>query len=82
MSEVHVVPVRNQVLCELEQGQAPSHTLTVIQGERAICRFRVLSCGPEVRDVVEGQTVLANRLAAVGIGGQFLLPETAILATV
>lgn len=55
--------------------------LTIIQAERTICRFRVVACGPEVRDVREGQTVLANRLAGTSIGSELLLLESSILGT-
>lgn len=55
--------------------------LHIIAAERAICRFRVVACGPEVRDISEGQIVLANRLAVTKIGEQFLLPEGSILGT-
>lgn len=76
-----ILPLRNQVLLRLQNGTSPAHGLTVIQAERAICRFAVVAVGPEVRDVQRGQTVLANRLAGTSIGDELLLPESAILAT-
>lgn len=76
-----ITPLRNQVLLRLQNGTAPPHGLAVIQAERAVCRFRVMACGPDVRDVQEGQIVLANRLAGTSIGDELLLPESAILGT-
>lgn len=77
-----IQPLRNMVLLELAPNGAPSKRLTVIAPEQAICRFVVRACGPEIRDVAVGQVVLANRLAATTIQGQFLLPESAILGIV
>lgn len=76
-----VIPLRNMVLLRLQNRTVSAHGLTVIQAERAVCRFAVVACGPEVRDVQRGQTVLANRLAGTSIGDELLLPESAILAT-
>lgn len=76
-----ISPLRNMVLLAPTDGHQASTILTVVSPDRAICRFRVVACGPEVRDVSEGQTVLANRLAGTVIGDQFLIPETAILGT-
>lgn len=77
-----ILPLRSMVLLAPHANGAPSSKLVVVASERAICRFRVVACGPEVRDVQAGQIVLANRLAATVIGGQFLLPESAILGVV
>lgn len=70
------------VLLAPVNGANGHSTLTIIQAERAICRFRVVACGPEVRDVQEGQTVLANRLAGTSIGSEILLPESSILGVI
>lgn len=74
-----ILPLRNMVLVELAPNGHHASKLIVVAPERAICRFIVQACGPEVRDVQQGQTVLANRLAATVIGGQYLLPEPAIV---
>lgn len=79
---MEVIPLRNQVLVRLQNGMKPSAGLVVIAPERVICRFTVVAIGPEVRDVSQGQTVLANRLAGTMIGSEFLLPESAILGTI
>lgn len=78
---MRVSPLRNMVLLAPMNGANGHSTLTIIQADRAICRFRVMACGPEVRDVSEGQTVLANRLAGTVIGAEILLPESSILGT-
>jgi len=67
------------VLVRLHNGMKPASQLVVIAPERAICRFVVVACGPEVRDVKPEQIVLANRLAGTSIGGEFLIPESSIL---
>lgn len=78
-----ILPLRNLVLLEIApNGHTPSPILTVVAPERSVCRFHVVACGPEVRDVQQGQTVLANRLAATVIGGQYLLPESAIVGLI
>lgn len=69
------------VLLAQTNGHQSSAILAVVTPERAICRFRVVACGPDVRDVSEGQTVLANRLAGTSIGSEILLPESSILGT-
>lgn len=79
---MRVEPLRNQVLLELAPNGAAASKVVVLAPERAICRFRVVACGPEVRDIRAGQIVLANRLAATVIGDQLLLPESAILGMV
>lgn len=76
-----ILPLRNMVLVRLHNGTQSSSPLVVIAPERAICRFRVVACGPEVRDVKPEQIVLANRLAGTAIGNDFLIPESAILGT-
>lgn len=77
-----VLPLGRMVLLAPHVNGAPRSKLTVVAPERAICRFRVVACGPEVRDVKPDQIVLANRLAATVIGEQFLMPESAILGIV
>lgn len=77
-----ISPLRNMVLLAPTDGHQASTILTVVSPERAICRFRVVACGPEVRDVAEGQTVLANRLAGTVIGAEILLPESSILGVI
>lgn len=75
-----ISPLRNMVLVRpAPNGHEVSKLLTVIVPERVLCRFVVVACGPEVRDVQEGQTVLANRLAGTSIGSEILLPESSIL---
>lgn len=74
-----IIPLRNMVLLRSQNGTLPRSTLVVIAPERAICRFRVMACGPEVRDVKPEQIVLANRLAGTAFGSEFLIPESAIL---
>lgn len=74
-----IIPLRNIVLVRLQNGTKLASPLVVIASERAICRFHVIACGPEVRDVKPEQIVLANRLAGTAIGSEFLIPESAIL---
>lgn len=69
------------VLLHPLNGSAPTHGLTIIQAERAVCRFTVIAVGPEVRDVQPQDIVLANRLAGTSIGDELLLPESAILGS-
>lgn len=57
---------------------------TILHSIPSVCpiqRFTVLACGPDVRDLQPKQTVLANHLAATAIGKDFLLPDSAIIAT-
>ena len=76
-----IIPLRNMVLLRLTNGHASSSKLHVIQEPQVMCVFAVVACGPEVLDIQAGQTVLANRLAGTAIGGELLLPDTAILGT-
>lgn len=76
---MRIIPLHNMVLVRLHNGTKPTSQLVVIAPEQAICRFTVLAVGPEVRDVSEGQIVLANRLAGTAIGSELLIPESSIL---
>lgn len=77
-----ITPLRNQVLVRLQKGMTSTSSLMVIEPEQTICRFLVVACGSDVRDVKPEQIVLANRLAGTIIGSELLLPESAILAFV
>lgn len=76
-----IIPLRNMVLVRPQNGTTSTSSLVVIKPEQTICRFLVIACGPDVRDVKPEQIVLANRLTGMSIGSELLLPESAILGT-
>lgn len=54
--------------------------LVLMRGEHPTRRYRVIACGPEVRDIAVGAVVLVSRLQGIEVGGWTLVREDAVLA--
>lgn len=78
-------PLTNFVVIELEdEVSVPMGVIQLVGGTEPLVRYgRVLSVGPDVRDMRPGRRVLASITAGVELSdGHVVLPETAILAFV
>lgn len=79
-------PLKNFVVIELEQEAITNQGLIqLVGGTEPLVRYaKVLTTGPEVRDLRAGQRVLASITAGVELSdqGHVVIPQDAILAFV
>ena len=80
MNTLRIIPLRDQVLVELQPEQEQSG-LQVIREPKAVRPARVIAVGPEVRDLTVDMVALVNTVAATSINGCLLVPQQAILGT-
>jgi co-chaperonin GroES (HSP10) len=74
-------PLTNHLLLALEPEAAKSKTIVLAGQLEGLARFgKVVSIGPEVRDVKVGQRVMASITAGVEVGpGVVMVTETNVL---
>lgn len=76
-------PLMNGLLLQLEPEPEQSRVIHVQRSVQDLCRFgKVLTIGPEVRDIRKGQRVLASITAGIELQeGVLMIAETAVYAT-
>lgn len=81
MSQVKFHPLLNNLLIQLEPEPEQSTIIAVQKFTEGLARKgKVLSVGPEVRDVRVGQTVLASITAGVELSqGVVMVTERAVI---
>ena len=76
-----ITPLRNNLaLTPLPSPDEASHGLVLMRAEHPTRRYRVIACGPEVRDIAVGAVVLVSRLQGIEVAGWTLVREDACLA--
>lgn len=78
---VELSPLGQNLLLRLEPEPELSAVLQVVKSTEGLARFgQVTAIGPDVRDVVVGQRILASITAGVEVsGGVIMLSESAVL---
>ena len=76
-----ITPLRHFVALTALDTPAYAGALTLVRAEHPTRRYRVIACGPEVRDLRVGDVVLMSRLQGIDVGAWTLAPESAVLAT-
>ena len=77
------LPLRNQVLLDVEPEPELSDIIRVQRSVEGLCRLaRVIAVGPEVRHVKPGERVLASLTAGIDLPWGLVLSESAILSHV
>lgn len=79
---VQFTPLMDNLVVQIEPEPEMSRTIQVQRAVEGLCRFaRVVSCGPECRDVKRGQRVLASVTAGVELqAGVIMIAEKSVLA--
>ena len=76
-----ITPLRNFVaLTALPSPNDAPSGLVLLRAEHPVRRYSVVACGPEVRDLRVGDTVLVSRLQGIEVAQWTLVREDAVLA--
>ena len=79
---LQIKPLRDIVVVELcAEARSASSVLRIIREPSLVRTATVAACGPEVRDLAPGMTVLINTAAATQLDGYLLVAEPTILGT-
>ena len=76
-----ITPLRTFVaLTALDAPRTEVAGILLMRADHPTRRMRVTACGPEVRDLRVGDTVLVSRLQGIEVGAWTLVREDAVLA--
>lgn len=73
-------PLRANILLRPLPQPAQTGKIVRVQRDSLVQACEVVAVGPEVREVVVGDVVYVNLLTVTQVGGEAVVPESAVLA--
>lgn len=77
---IEITPLHDKLVIQLRPLPDMTGVLHRVDRNELVRQADVIAVGPDVREVSAGDAVLVNVVAGQQLGGQLVIPESAILA--